>query len=242
MKQTIFILALLTFLFGCQPKQKSMNNFMDDIREDFAEQAEEQNKEVYAWEAKIEELYKRADSSLSSGVNYADSLIENDESLDKWKISNLHTIVGEIYYDTDNIDLALERFQENEALTFDSPRNKANKAGCYIKLGDYDRAMMLLEEAAKVNHDFKWYIGNLYEIQGEREKAKQEYQYVYQRDTVVYAYYNQRIQELNNNPDQILTELYYKDRRKRILLLLKGVDSDTNRTAIGRFEIEKKQK
>ena len=228
------------FLFGCQPKQKRMNDFMDDIREGFAKQAEEQNKEVYAWEAKIEELYKRADSNLSLGVNYADSLIENDNTLDKWKISNLHDIVGEIYYDTDKIDLALERFQESEVLTFDSPRNKANKAGCYIKQGNYDRAMALLEEAAEVNNDFKWYIGNLYEIKGEPEKAKLEYQYVYQRDTTVYAYYNKRIQELNNNPDQLLTELQYKDRRKRTVLLLKGVDSDTSGTAIGQFEIEKK--
>lgn len=213
---------------------------MDDIRKDFAEQAEEQNKEVYAWEAKIEELYKRADSNLSFGINYADSLIENDKSLDKWKISNLHAIVGEIYYGTDNIDLALERFQENEALTFDSPRNKANKAGCYVKKGDYDKAIKLLEEAAEVNYDFKWYIGNLYEIQGEPEKAKEEYKYVYQLDTVVYAYCNQRIQELNKNPTQLLTELHYKDRRKRALILLKGVDSDTSETAIGRFEIERK--
>lgn len=240
MKQTISILAILTIFFGCQPKQKRMNDFMDDIREDFAKQAEEQNKEVYAWEAKIEELYERADSNLSFGVNYADSLIGNDGSLDKWKICNLHTIVGEIYYENDSIDRALERFLINESLTFDSPRNKANKAGCYVIQGDYDKAMMLLEEAAEVNYDFKWYIGNLYEIQGEPEKAKQEYQYVYQRDTVVYDYYNQRIKELNNNPDQLLTKLYYKDRRKRTLLLLKGVDSDTSETAIGRFEIEKK--
>ncbi|QQS51070.1 MAG: hypothetical protein IPM71_16140 [Bacteroidota bacterium] len=217
-----------------------MNDFMDDVKEDFAKQAEQQNKEVYAWEAKIEELYKRTDSNLSFGVNYADSLIENDKSLDEWKVSNLHTIIGEIYYDNDKIDLALERFKTTESLTFDSPRNMANKAGCYVKQRDYDKAMTLLKAAAELNHDFRWYIGNLYEIQGEPEKAKLEYQYFYQKDTAVYAYYNQRIQELNNNPDRLLTELRYKDRRKRTLLLLKGVDSDTNETAIRRLENEKK--
>ena len=186
-----------------------MGDFMDDIREDFAKKAEEQNKEVYAWEAKIEELYKRADSNLSFGVNYADSLIEYDQTLDKWKVSNLHTIIGEIYYDNDSIDRALERFLINESLTFDSPRNKANKAGCYVKQGDLGKAMTLLQQAAETNHDFKWYIGNLYEIQGEPDKAILEYDYVYQRDTVVYAYYNQRIEELENNPDQLLTELHY---------------------------------
>lgn len=240
MKQTNYILIILTFLFGCQPKQTNMNDFMDDIREDFAKQAEEENKEVYAWEAKIEELYQLADSNLSSGVKYADSLIENDRSLDEWKISNLHSIIGQLYYETNNIDLALERFQENEALTFDSPGNKANKAGCYVKQGDYDKAMTLLEQAAEVNYDFKWYIGNLYEIQGEPEKAKEEYRFVYHKDTAVYSSYNQRIQELSNNPDQLLTELYYKDRRKRTLLFWKGIESGSSGTAIGRFEIEKK--
>ncbi len=92
---------------------------MDDIREDFAKQAEQQNREVYAWEAKIDKLYKRADNNLNDGASYADSLIENDKSLDKRKISNLHTIVGEIYYDNDSIDRALERFRLDESLTFD---------------------------------------------------------------------------------------------------------------------------
>jgi len=240
MKQTLSILTLLILLFGCQPKRNNMNDFMDDIREDFAKQAEQQNKEVYAWEAKIDELYKRADKNLNGGVSFADSLIENDKSLDKWKISNLHTIVGEIYYDNDSIDRALERFLIDESLTFDSPRNKANKAGCYVKRGDLEKAITLLQQAAETNHDFKWYIGNLYEIQGEREKAILEYDYVYQRDTIVYAYYNERIQELENNPDQLLTELYYKDRRKRTLLLLKGVDTGATDTEIGGFEIEKR--
>jgi len=227
-------------MVSCNQRQTKTNDFMEQIREDFSKQAEQQNKEVYAWEDKIEELYKRADRNLKEGVNYADSLIDNDKSLDKWKVSNLHVIVGEIYYDKDSIDSALERFQKNESLSFDSPRNKANKAGCYVKQGDYGKAMKLLEQAADVNHDFKWYIGNLYEIQGELEKAILEYDYVYQQNTNVYDYYNQRIQKLKNNPDQLMTELQYKDRRKRTLLLLKGTDSNANDTEIGGIEIEKK--
>lgn len=238
--QTIYILTILVLLFGCSPKPKTMDNFVNDIREDFSKQAEKQNKEVYAWEDKIEKLYELSDRNIQDGVNYADSLIKNDQTLDKWKVSNLHTIIGEIYYDNDSIFLALERFHINETLTFDSPRNKGNKAGCYVKQGNLDKAMTLLEQAAELNYDFKWYIGNLFEIQGDPEKAILEYQYVYQRDTAVYSYYNERIQELKNNPDQLMTELHYKDRRKKTLLLLKGIDSEKGGTAIGKFEIEKK--
>jgi len=240
MKQTVIISTLLTLIFGCHPKPKNINNFMDEIREDFAEQAEKQNKEIYAWEEKIEGFYRRSDKSLQDGVDYADSIISNDNTLDKWKISELHSIVGETYYDNDSIDLALERFYLDERLTFDSPRNKANKAGCYVKQGDLEKAMSLLKEAAETNQDFKWYIGNLYEIQGEPQKAILEYDYVYHRDTIVYDYYNQRINELRANPDKLMTSLLYKDRRKRTLLLLKGVNSGADETEIGGFEIEKK--
>jgi len=201
-----------------------MDNFMDDIREDFSKQAEQHNNESYTWEAKIDEIYKRADNNFQDGVNYADSLRLNDKTLDKLKISELLTIVGEIYYDNDSIDLALERFHINEKLTSDTPRNKVNKAGCYIKKGDFDKALTLLNQAAETNYDFYWYIGNFYEIKGEPEKAISQYAYVYKRDTIVYADYNKRIQELRKNPDQLMTELCYKDRRKRTLILLKGVN------------------
>lgn len=217
-----------------------MNSFIDEIREGFAKQAEIRNKEIYVWEDKIEEFYKRSDKNLQNGVAYADSIISNDKTLDKWKISNLHTLVGETYYDNDSINFALERFYINERLTFDSPRNKANKAGCYIKQGNLEKAMLLLKEAAETNYDFKWYIGNLYEIKGEPQKAILEYDYVYQRDTIVYDYYNKRIKEIKNNPDQLMTALLYKDRRKRTLILLKGVKSDADDTEIGGFEIKNK--
>jgi len=240
MKQTIYILTLIVILIGCITKRPNMKNFMDEIREDFAKQAEEQNRKNYAWEDKIEILYNRADKNLQNGINYADSLIENDKSLDKWKISNLHTIVGELCYDNDSIINALERFQLTEALTFDSPRNMANKAGCYVKQGDFNKAMTLLKQASEKNHDFKWYIGNLFEILGEPDKAILEYDCVYRRDTVVYTFYNQRIQELRNNPDHLMTELYFKHRRKRTLILLKGVDFDTSDEAIGKIELEKR--
>ncbi|UTW62661.1 hypothetical protein KFE98_00455 [bacterium SCSIO 12741] len=219
MKHTITIIVFLISLSGCQPNQTNANDYMNEIRKDFAKHAERHNQKVLAWDSKIQELYRRSDANLKDGVIYADSLIENDKSLDDSKVSILHAIVGEIYYDNDSIALAMERFQLNELLTFDSPRNQANKAGCYIKQGDFDKAMALLAQAAEVNPDFKWYIGNLYEIQGNPEKAISEYQYVYQQDTVVYSFYYQRIQELENNPDQLLTELYYKDRRKRNYLL-----------------------
>lgn len=217
-----------------------MDNFINGVRQDFSKRAEQQNKEIYAWEEIIETLYYKADKNLIKGVEYADSIIKNKKNIDSHKVSNLHTIVGELYYDNDSITLALNRFRQINSISFDSPRNLTNRAACFVKQGDLEKAMELLVLASNMNKDYKWYIGNLYEIKGEIEKAIIEYDFVYQRDKVVYANYNKRIEELKKNPNELMTSLHFKDRRKRTLILLKGVDTEASHTQIGEFEIETK--
>ena len=241
MKNTIYILALIGLIFGCQQKRSNLNNFMDDIREDFAQKAAEENEKTYAFEEKIRILYNRADENLQNGISYADSLIGNDKSLDEWNISELYNIIGELYYDNDSIVRALERFNLSQKYNNDSPDIKANIAGCYIKNGDYDMAMTLLEQASYPNYDYKWYIGNLYEIKREPEKAILVYDSIYHQDTVVYAYYKKRIQELRKHPNKLMNELYYKDRRKRTVMFINGGNSDASGTEIGKFELQERQ-
>lgn len=132
----------MLILSGCYyPEQTDSPDMMKEIREDFAKRAEEFNNEALAWQSRVDMLYHRADINLQDGVWFADSLIQNDPSLDKWKLSELQSIVGQLYYDHDSTLLALERFQLHEQLTIDSPGNKANKAGCYTRLGDTALAM-----------------------------------------------------------------------------------------------------
>jgi len=184
-----------------------MDNFMDNVREDFGKQAEEWNAKTKAWEEKIDKLYEYADSDLKRVSEYADSIIEYDKSLDKWKVSNLNTIVGEILFESDSIESAMERFKLSESLTFDSPRNKANKAGYFVKKGNYQKAMSLLKEASETNHDFKWLVGNLYEIQGQSKKAIFEYEFLYNKGQKIYEYCGQRISELQDPKTKPFKEL-----------------------------------
>jgi tetratricopeptide (TPR) repeat protein len=193
---------------------------METVRKEFATEAEKQNKEVYGWDAKIELLYKRSDKNMQDGIDYADSLIKNDKTIDKWKISELHNFAGEIYYDNNQIDKALKRFEVAESLTFDSPITQANKAGCYTKLGDYKKAMTLLKQASETNSDYQWYIGNLYEIQKNLKKAISQYESLYNQDTVTYSYCKKRILEISKEGKPLMTELNFIDRRKRSYLLL----------------------
>ena len=220
MKKKGYIFIILIGCIGCTNQRPDTNNFIKAVRKEFATDAEKQNKEVFNWNTKIELLYKRSDKNMQDGIDYADSLIKHDKTIDKWKISELHNYVGEIYYDNNLIDKALKRFELVESLTFDSPRTQTNKAGCYIKLGDYEKAMTFLEQASETNYDYKWYVGNFYEIQKNLKKAISQYESLYKQDTVTYSYCKKRILEISKEGKPLLTELYFKDRRKRPYLIL----------------------
>ena len=124
-------------------------------------------------------------------------------------------------------------------LTFDSPRNKANKAGCYLRLNDSQTAELLVKEASDINYDFNWYLGNLYEALNRRNEAIERYAFLHQKDIAIYAYCNSRIRELEAG-GSLFTGLIYKDRRKKVLIRAKGVGPESN-TTIGEFELEEKR-
>ena len=214
---------------------------MNDLREDFAKMAEEQNQEMQTKENRISEFYQRADKSLLDGIAYIDSILENDNSIDKWEKSNLNTIAGETLYDNDSIKLALERFEMSESISISSPRSQTNKAGCYVKMSDFDKAMELLNLASEANYDNKWYKGNLYEVMNNRENAIKEYSELHQKNTTVYQYCSDRIKEIEKPNTELFTELVYRNRRKRTYILLKPSDPNSNGLDVGGFEIEKRE-
>jgi tetratricopeptide (TPR) repeat protein len=148
--------------------------------------------------------------------------------------------VGETYYDYGQYDLALERFYATQALIRDNPRNKANKAGCYAKKKEYSKALTLLQEASAFNYDFNWYVGNLHEMKGDKELAVERYNYLYQKDTTVYSYCNERIQEIAQNAE-LFTELQFRNRRRRTLIILEGVNENSEDTEIGEMRLEIKE-
>ena len=193
---------------------------MDGVREDFGKQAEEWNKNAKSWEEKIDKLYKYGDNDLKRVTMFADSIIENDKSLDKWKLSNLNTIVGEILFDSNSLELAMERFKLSELSTPDLPRNQANKAGYFVKKGNYQKAMSLLQKASETNSDFKWLIGNLYEVQGQPEKAVIEYEFVYNKGQRTYDYCGKRIAELKDPNVELFKELKFLNRRERLIIFM----------------------
>lgn len=177
---------------------------------------------------------------MTSGVSYADSLIYNDSTMSYRKIAELNTIVGETFYDNGHGELALERFYVSQSLIRDNPRNKANKAGCHAMKGEYEIAITLLQEAAAINYDFNWLLGNLYEMMGNKELAIEHYNFLYQKNSEFYSYCNDRIQEITQN-SELYTELQFQNRRRRLLIITEGVDENSKELQIGKMQLEIKE-
>ena len=100
-----------------------------------------------------------------------------------------------------------------------SPRLLAAEAGVYIKQHKFDTALINLKEAAEVNYDYHWNIGNYYEIIGQKDSAISNYQILYQHDTLTYNYCQDRIAELKKVKTKFLKELIFKDKERKVLML-----------------------
>ena len=100
-----------------------------------------------------------------------------------------------------------------------SPKILAAKAGAHRKLKEYELALNELRQAADINYDYYWYIGNYFEIRRQMDSAITNYQKLYDKDTSVYKYCRDRIKELKHNKARPLTELIYRDKGRWVILM-----------------------
>jgi tetratricopeptide (TPR) repeat protein len=214
---TILISGLL--LIGC--RQKSFQERIDDIRNDFSKQAEIDNAKVLSWENKIDSIIKLGDTNRLLAIQAIDSIIQYD-TLSASKIFDLHFLKGDLYYQIDSFTKAINEFSLAELDNITSPKILAAKAGPHIKLKEYDLALNELRQAADINYDYYWNIGNYFEIGGQKDSALSNYQKLYNENKTVYKYCGDRIEELKKSKSILLTELIYRD-RERIVMLMHGV-------------------
>jgi tetratricopeptide (TPR) repeat protein len=121
-------------------------------------------------------------------------------------------LIGEVLYDANNINLAMERFERDSSR---SPRILSNVAGCLVKEGDYEEALILLREASSANQSYNWLIGNLQEVMGNKDSAIFYYQTLYDSDSIPLDYSLDRISTVNSSDYTQLKELLYRKRRKQ---------------------------
>ena len=215
---TILISGLL--LISC--RQKSFQEKIDDIRNDFSKKAEVYNAEVLSWENKIDSIIKLADTNQLLAIQAIDSIIQYDTLHGTTKKFDLHFLKGDFYYQIDSFTKAIDELSLAGLKDFASPKILAAKAGAHIKLEEYDLALSELRQAADINYDFYWNIGNYFEIRGQKDSAVSNYQKLYSKDTAVYKYCGDRIEELKHNKSKLLTELVYMN-RERFVIKMHGV-------------------
>jgi tetratricopeptide (TPR) repeat protein len=211
----IYILIIITFITSCQSQPKGFTENLDNIREDFSKDAKAYNAKILKWNKIVDSIYKISDSDKLSSLRFIDNLLLTDKTLERPNVAELHFIKGQIYYSIDSFENALIEFSEN----YRSPRLLAAEAGVYIKQHKFDTALLNLKEAAEVNHDYYWNIGNYYEIIGQKDSAISNYQILYQRDTLIYKYCIDRVAELKKVKKKFLKELIFKDNERKVLLM-----------------------
>ena len=175
--------------------------------------------EKLVFEENIRFIYQLSDHDLLKSIKYADSLIRYDASLDKNNKHDIQQVLGEILYDNDSIDLALDRFTEVHKIFVDNPRNMINIASCYLKKGKNTKALELIKNVVLKSHNNKWYLGNMYEIMRQREDAIKEYEELYHMNKKAYDYSGYRAQQLKFNKLKLYDEIKFIDRRVRHLFL-----------------------
>ncbi len=223
MKPTLIILTFLIIVTSCDFRPKSFELEINEIREDFAEESEINNSNTLAWENLIDSFYKIADTNQIATFSAIDNLINNDKTLDRHNISELHFIKGDIYYRIDSLKKALIEFTTiGQKYSMETPKYQAARAGVFLKLRQYENALVDLNKAAEINHYYLWNIGNYYEAIGNKDSAIYSYNRLYLYDTTYYNFCKARITELRNPKTKLFSELVYRD-RERLVILMKGV-------------------
>ena len=209
------MLMVSSLLTGCDIKP--FDQMLKESRENFAKEMEIHNAGILAWEYLVDSLYKIADTNHVAFFLTIDNLISNETMIDEHRISELHFIKGDIYYRIDSFQKSITEF--TAAGVSCAPKYLAARAGAYLKLEQYDSALADLNKAAKTNYDYDWNIGNYYEAIGNRDSAIFYYTQLYNQDTIFYTYCKKRINKLKKPETKLFTELVFRDRERKVLLL-----------------------
>ncbi len=147
------------------------------------------------------------DVDIDLAIQYKDSLLKSDKSLSNFDKEIVVCILGEIHIKYELYQEAMDYFNIAVKLGGDSPRVHRGKAICYVKLDNLDKAFIEINKAIIQNDSYYWYLGNLYEIIGEKEKAIEQYIYLYNTDKEFYTYCKERADYLKTNDAILYTEI-----------------------------------
>lgn len=217
--KNIYITVFLLVFFGCNLKPKSSGNLIKGVQNNYSKRDEVYSAKSFAWEKIVDSIYEIASVNKFSALKTLDNFINIDTTLNQNKLTELHFIKGKIYYSLDSLQNAINEFSFSPQ-TY--PKILVARAGAYIKLKQFDKAYIDLKNAANINYDYSWNIGNYYEIIGKKDSSILLYTHLYLKDTINYKYCKDRIIEIEKRKSKPLKELIFRD-RKRLIILTKGI-------------------
>jgi predicted Zn-dependent protease len=204
----IYIAVILIIVTSCVSPGYEVDMPID-VQEDYQKIAEKSNAKNLIWQQKQQRLLLLGETDLELANNYRDSLINKDKSLSNFDKKIVDCITGEIHIRHGQFETALDYFKKAEKNGGDSPRLQVNRAICFVKLGAIDAAFDEINKPIQHNEYFYWYLGNLYEITGDKEKAIEQYIYLYNLDQEYYTYCKERADYLKNDDAILLNEIIH---------------------------------
>ena len=224
MKTCIYILTIVIILTNCQSRHKNFQDQIQNIRQDFSQQAEANNTQILSWEKVIDSISKLADNDKILSIQAINKILINKSNLDYQKLFDLYFIRGNLYYSIDSLQKALQDFSTfDKGQDYSPPKMLAARAGVYIKMKRFDNAFKDLTKAAEINQGYIWNVGNYFEIIGRKDSAIFNYQKLYYQDTTIYKMCLDRIIELEKKNPKLLKEIIFND-RERQMILMHGID------------------
>lgn len=217
----ILILALLVgyfFLITYRPFV-SKNGPVAGIRkayEDAKPERERENAAAVSWARTYDSLHRLAYTDPQDVLQYVHILTDSNKLWAAHR-DDLLLLKGQIYCQLDSFRKVVDMVSEVRYLT--NLRLMELRAEAYLKLKRYDSAYADLDSAASINHDFKWNIGNYYEVLHQKDSAVSNYQWLYQQDSLTYRYCKERLDELSKKRPHFLTQLVDKDTVRAMILM-----------------------
>ena len=167
------------------------------------------NVEEENWHETIVEILEGTQQTSEARLQKLDSLLA-EEHMDRRR-KQLVFLKGELYYAESSYESAIDLLRENGLDT--SPRGEGLIGACYVGLRDFEMAKSYLGRAKLQNPDFAWYLGNMYEVQGEITLAAQEYRQLLHLDSLVYSKCIDRLAVLQRPAPVLLEEVVLHESR-----------------------------
>lgn len=192
------------FFFNLKSKIDETNKGIDKL-----------NRETKEWNEQINKLYSLDKESNYKSMRTIDSLVSIFSKSSK-KLTDLYYVKANLQYLNNNYEDALNSVNTSIKINkYENPKQLSLKGACLAMKGKFKDAEKYFITASSMNYDFKWELGNFYELQKNKLYAKTTYQNLLKEDSIIYRKCKLRIIELDKSTPNYLNKIKIKTEENR---------------------------